>query len=129
MTVRDVQIGFISSDTALVHFYAEVFGLERLPSADSATGTVHRLRLAGAVLKVMVPNRTPKPTDPVNPFFATTGLRYVTLSVDDFSDVIERATARGATFTFGPIEIGPETRLAIFQDPDGNTVEVFEANG
>jgi predicted enzyme related to lactoylglutathione lyase len=127
MPVRNVQIGFISADTALVHFYAEVFGLERLPSADSATGTVHRLELPGAVLKVMVPNREPAVTDPVNPFFAATGLRYVTIAVDDFSEVIERATARGATFTFGPIEIGPETRLAIFQDPDGNTIEVFES--
>jgi len=129
MPVRNVQIGLVSADTALVDFYAEVFGLERLPSADSATGTVHRLELASVVLKVMVPNRPPAVTEPVNPFFAATGLRYVTLSVDDFSEVIERATARGVTFTFGPIEIGPETRLAILQDPDGNTVEVVEATG
>ncbi len=129
MALRNVQIGFISADSALVDFYAEVFALERLPSADSATGTVHRLELPGAVLKVMVPNRPPTVTEPVNPFFAATGLRYVTLTVDDFSEVIERATARGVTFTFGPIEIGPETRLAIFQDPDGNTIEVFETAG
>ena len=127
MPVRNVQIGFISADTALVDFYVEVFRLERLPSADSSTGTVHRLELPGAVLKVMVPNREPTTSDPVNPFFAATGLRYLTLAVDDFTEVVERATARGVEFTFGPRDIGPETRLAIFQDPDGNTVEVFES--
>ena len=127
MAVRDVQIGLVSADAALVDFYAEVFGLERLSNADSATGTVYRLELPGTVLKIMVPNREPTATVPVNPFFAATGLRYVTLFVDDFSEVVERATAREVEFSFGPIEIGPDTRLAILQDPDGNTLEVVES--
>jgi catechol 2,3-dioxygenase-like lactoylglutathione lyase family enzyme len=103
-----------------------VFEFEPLPVIESGPGVVHRLQGPGVVIKVMVPSREPSPAKAAGPFFATTGLRYLTFYVSDLDAILERAAARGGTLQHGPTEIGPGVRIAVLVDPDGNAIEMVE---
>jgi predicted enzyme related to lactoylglutathione lyase len=126
VAVQRVDVGLVSTDEALVDFYADVFELERLPPVTAGPGVVHRLRAPGMVLKVMVPKRPPAAAEPVRTFFAVTGLRYLTLAVTDLDGVIDRAAPRGGNVQHGPVEVGGGVRIAVLADPDGNAVELVE---
>ena len=125
MNVIRFEVGLVSKGTGLVTFLAEVFEMERLEAIESRVGTVHRLRLPAMALKVMVPHETPDVGE-AQPFYGAIGLRYLTMMVDDLDAVVARAVERGAQLRQSAIEIRPEVRLAIFEDPDGNTYEVLE---
>jgi len=126
MTNGRFEVGLVSADRRLVDFYAQVFEREELPAFEAATGTVHRLQFPGAVLKVMVPGVAPAPASAAEPFFAMTGLRYLTLGTYDLDGVIARATGTGGSVAHGPMELADGVRLVVLVDPDGNTIEVVE---
>ena len=127
MTLSRFEAGFVSTDRGLVDFLAEVFELDALDPFDVGFGTLYRLRSPGGVLKVMVPKRPPKPGERAEPFYALGGLRYLTLYVDDLDGIVERAMTRGGRVVHGPTDLGPGTRIAVLEDPDGNPIEVVQA--
>ena len=127
MNLTRFEVGIVSADRTMVDFLAEVFGLDERPPMENPAGTLHRLESPGAVIKVMVPSERPKSVEG-EPFLAVKGIRYLTMWVSDFDGVIERCTARGGSVLHGPFEYQPGTRLAIIADPDGNTIEVLEAD-
>ena len=121
------EVGIVSADRTIVDFLAEVFGLDEREPMENPAGTLYRLESPGAVIKVMVPNEPPKPAEG-EPFLAVKGIRYLTTWVSDFDGVIERCTARGGSVLHGPFDYEPGSRIAIIADPDGNTIEVVEAD-
>ena len=129
MTNGRFEVGLVSADRRLVDFYAQVFDREELPAFEAPTGTVHRLQFPGAVLKVMVPGVAPAAATAAEPFFAMTGLRYLTIGTHDLDGVIARATATGGNIAHGPMELADGVRLVVLVDPDGNTIEVVEEPG
>jgi catechol 2,3-dioxygenase-like lactoylglutathione lyase family enzyme len=108
----------------LVQFFAAVFELDELDPVRGPTRTVYRLQLPNAILKIMVPNDAPSPAPVSDPFYAISGMRYLTIWVDDVDAVVARAVARGATVTMAPVQARPTVRSAVFRDPDGNSIEV-----
>jgi predicted enzyme related to lactoylglutathione lyase len=124
MAISRFEVGFVSSNTDQVAFLKDVFELEPLDEVPAGPGTLYRFKTPGAVIKVMVPNRNPKPLEPSEPFYSVTGLRYLTIYVDDMDGVLERASARGGRVQYGPAEVGPGVRIAIIEDQDGNPFEI-----
>ena len=129
MTLQRLETGIVSTDTARVAFYAEVFGLEAIEPDVYPTGALYRLVIPGGFVKVFVPAETPAPGPTSERFTDLTGIRYFTAHVDDLDGVVERATARGGTVVMPAFELRPGVRLAIITDPDGNTIEVAEESG
>ena len=129
MTIVSVDIGLVSATDAIVGFYREVFALETLEPRVFPDGTVHRLALNGGALKVMVPATTPTDSPRTDRFWDRTGLRYITIWLDDLDAIIERWTAHGGTVALGPITIRAGVRTALLVDPDGNTVEAMHNAG
>lgn len=126
MSLARFEVGIVSADRALVDFLSDVFELEELPAGEHQVGTVHRLQSPGAVIKVMVPNETPKDANG-QPFLAVKGLRYLSMYVTDLDRVIERSIARAGSVLLEPFELHPGVRLAVISDLDGNAMEVTEA--
>jgi predicted enzyme related to lactoylglutathione lyase len=124
--VQRIEIGLISASRALADFYAEVFNLEALPEMEAGPGVIHRLQGPGTMIKVMVPSKPPGVLEPVVPFFTKTGLRYLTIFVDDLDALLERAAARNGKVAHPPMDIGPGVRIAVIADPDGNPIELVE---
>jgi len=128
MTLLRFEVGLVSGDRAIVDFLAEVFELEPLPPVAAGPGMLHKLQSPGAVLKVMIPANPPEAAKAAEPFLARTGLRYLTFFVDDLDAVLARATARRAKIQYGPAERGGGVRIAVIEDPDGNTMEVVQGS-
>lgn len=126
MTLRSVDVGFVSTNRSLVDFLAGVFELPELEPLEFPQGTVHRLQGPGGLLKVMVPAAPPAAPVPADSFYAIAGLRYLTVRVDDLDGVVERAVAGGGSVVLGPIELRPGARLVVLHDLDGNAIEVIE---
>lgn len=127
MSLTRFEVGIVSADRTIVDFLTEVFGLDERPPMENPAGTLHRLESPGAVIKVMVPNERPTSAEG-GPFLAVKGIRYLTMWVSDFDGVIARCTARGGSVLYGPFEYEPGARIAVIADPDGNTIEVLEAD-
>jgi predicted enzyme related to lactoylglutathione lyase len=125
-TLQQIDIGFVSASDALVSFYEEVFGTERLEPRVFPFATVHRLAFGPVTLKVMVPSDPPASPPAATQFWDVGGLRYVTTWVDDLDAVAGSWRAAGGTIAMEPTEIRPGVRTALLRDPDGNTVEAME---
>ena len=137
VAILGAEVGFVSRDRRLVDFLTEVFELEELPPIEVTAEIIERLpaarpaiqyRLqaqAGLVLKVTVPEETPRHEVDTEHVLAGTGLRYVTLYVTDLDGVVARAQARGGRIEQSPTALSG-SRLALLEDPDGNLYEVAE---
>ena len=126
MTLRSLEVGYVSADDGLVEFYATVLELTALEPMVFPVGTLHRLEIPGGLLKVLVPSESPAAPPDTGAFTDTQGLRYITVRVDDLDGVLARATAHGGTIVLEPMDVGGGSRLAILRDPDGNTFEVSQ---
>jgi hypothetical protein len=129
MAIRNVDVGLVSRTDALVDFYIETLGAERLEPRQFPFATVHRLACGPVTLKVMVPAEAPAPAPHGGNFWADAGIRYLTLWIDDLDDLVARWTAAGGTVTTAPMELRPGVRVAMLADPDGNAVELMQAAG
>ena len=126
MTINAIDIGFVSATNDLVAFYTEVFALEVLEPRVFPFATVHRLAFGPVTLKVMVPTDAPDTAVTGAQFWDHTGIRYVTIWVDDLVTIAQRWQAHGGTIAMAPTEIRPGVRTALMIDLDGNTAEVME---
>ena len=61
---------------------------------------------------------------PAGPFQRATGVRWITLDVDDIDAVMARCAGRPVQL---PVtELRPGLRVSIIEDPDGNAIELVE---
>lgn len=125
-TLPLVEIGFVSRDTGLRDFLVAAFRLDPQPRIELPIGELYRLTGYGTVLKVFVPSEAPAPQNRSDGFLGVDGLRFLTIRVDDLDSVVSRAVDHGGSIAHGPHEPVPGVRIAMIQDPDGNTYEVSE---
>jgi catechol 2,3-dioxygenase-like lactoylglutathione lyase family enzyme len=124
-----VQIGIVPTDLeASLHFYRDVLGFEYLGPVPVIEGRIlHRFAVDGGILKLLEqPASSPPPAVSPRPgaFQTATGIRWITLHVDDLDGYTERC--REQVWQVGTTEIRPGVRFAIVEDPDGNAVELVE---
>ncbi len=127
MTIAAVDVGFVSATDGLVSFYEQALGAKRLEPRQFPFATVHRLACGPVTMKILVPADVPEPPAPASPFWARSGLRYLTLWVDDLAATAAAWAAAGGTVTMAPTELRPGVQSALFADPDGNVVEAMQA--
>jgi hypothetical protein len=137
MAIMGAEVGFVSADRKLVDFIAQVFELVELPAIEVDDYLLDQLPAAqpaiqyrlqareGLVLKVTVPETTPRTANIAEHVLAGTGLRYVTLYVTDIGGVVTRAKEMGGVIEQAPTPVMGSS-LALIRDPDGNTYELAE---
>lgn len=54
------------------------------------------------------------------------GYKHLALLVEDIDAEYERLQAAGVEFTMAPTDAGAGLRVAFFQDPDGNSLELMQ---
>jgi predicted enzyme related to lactoylglutathione lyase len=118
-------VGIVSTTPErLLTFYGDCLGFEALrPITFPGSGTVHRFRAGGSILRIYQPAGTLAP-GPTEPFDAVAGVRYFTLVVDNVAAVLDACRAFGLAVADAPTRTGPDTFLAMIQDPEGNWIEV-----
>lgn len=126
----------------LVTFYCELLGFEEVSrstwgpgfeDADAVLGLVDSaaemvlLRLGDTYLEVFEFRHPAPGPAPVDRPVSNSGINHICLSVDDLTFEYERLTIAGMQFHSTPRDIG-DGPFAYGRDPDGNVVELWEAN-
>jgi catechol 2,3-dioxygenase-like lactoylglutathione lyase family enzyme len=119
-------VGIVSATPErLLAFYRDCLGFEALrPITFPGSGTVHRLRAGGSILRIYQPAGASPPPGPTARLDAASGVRYFTLVVDDVQALLDACRAFGLDVPSTPTEGLPGTFMAMVQDPEGNWFEV-----
>ena len=115
---------FVSDINASLEFYQETLGMEKVGDLEVPFGVLHRLRYGNSFFKLIDPKDVP-PKGPSG-FVDQLGFRYVTFPVTNISEICEALKEKGVKFTIPETELMPGVRIAMVQDPDGNTVEFVQ---
>ena len=139
-----MEIGFVVSDLdKAAKFYTEVVGMTEVPgfTAPAAAATKFGLtdNQAIKVRKFAVADVKDSPAFKMMEFpeidvavpdqkfiHSTLGWSYLTMFVNDMGDVVARAEKGGVKFLGEtPAKIGGNNYLSVYQDPDGNFIELI----
>ena len=125
-----MQVGIVPRDLARsLAFYRDEIGLPFTAALPVIEGrTLHLFDAGGGnIVKLLEqPASAPVPTEhaPAGPFQRATGVRWITLDVDDIDAVMARCAGRPVQL---PVtELRPGLRVSIVEDPDGNAIELVE---
>ena len=115
---------FVSDINASLKFYQEILGLEKVDETQLPVGMMHRLSYGNSFFKLIDPKEVP-PKGPSG-LVDQLGFRYVTFPVTNISEICETLKEKGVKFTIPETELRPGVRIAMVEDPDGNTVEFVQ---
>lgn len=122
---RCIYIGIVVSNIARsLRFYQGVLGLEKLEEVEVPFGRMYRLRFGESFVKLVDPKE--KPPAGTQGVARVLGLRYLTFPVTNLDEVCAACEAAGVIFDLPKRELMPGVFIAMFQDPDGNVVELVE---
>ena len=129
ITKAGIDLGIVTSNgDEMLEFYRDVVGLEfEATLALEALGIARmdRLHCGDSVLKLVTPT-TDVPAGQGGGIDRCTGLRYLTISVDDVTAAVDDCETAGATVVWTPRESRPGVTIAMVEDPDGNWVEFIQ---
>lgn len=118
----DVGIVTVRSEQMLA-FYRDVLGFRPLEPLSFPGTTIHRLVVGESILRLVELDQPPPPATGGD-LFSTTGLRYLTLLMDDLNEVVDACRAFGVAIARPPTETRPGVFATRVQDPDGNWIEM-----
>ena len=129
LTVPALDLGVVTADAPrLLAFYRDTLGLA--PDGEipfPGLGVLHRLRCGRSTLKILALERAPAARAARGGFSAATGFRYCTLHVADLDAVVAACRAGGHAIPVDVRPLRPGVRVAMVEDPDGNTIELMGA--
>lgn len=125
MAKAALDVGLITADAdPLIDFYSGVAGFELLDPIELPNiGKIHKLSCGESILRIMVPTELPKPDGSAS-FSAVSGIRYLTLEVEDIDAAVAAVRALGGSITLEPFQLRPGRRVSQVADPDGNMIEL-----
>jgi catechol 2,3-dioxygenase-like lactoylglutathione lyase family enzyme len=127
--VKDtVDIGVLVRDIdACLDFYTKTLGFPKIGEVKMGERTQHRIQIGNAMLKLMqFPEGAAPPAGPRGRT-AQAGIRYLTVHVKDVPSLVKELEAKGITFVMPVTKAATGATVAMFEDPEGNTIEIASA--
>lgn len=125
MSDRRVEVGIVVRDLeAQMRFYRDTLGLELTEPITFPGGGQERLAWGDAIVKLVHFESAPDASNPPNGMMGATGIRYISLYVDDVESATQRCRDAGYTVPIAPMDFSPTVRIAIVEDAEGNWVEL-----
>lgn len=122
-----VDVGIVSNDRhAALSFWNEFLGFPVEGEVQFPGLTIIRLKVGETTLRICVPDQKVEALAETGAFHSQTGLRYITLAVQNLDELAAEAAERGYPVPHLPREIRPGYRVAQIQDGCGVTVELTE---
>ncbi len=122
-----LDVGIVTKDPQrMMAFYRDVlgFGAEE-PVVFPGFGTINRLVVGESTLRLVDTDKAPPAADGVNDsIYSSTGIRYMTLVMDNLDEVIDACRDFGVNVPRPVSQIRPGVFAATIQDPDGNWIEM-----
>lgn len=129
LTATHIDVGIAVTDMdAALNFYRDTLGLAEVSDRQMrGVGRMVKLSVGASTLKLITPE-TPATGSavPGGVQAGVPGVRYLTFEISDLEETVEACKQAGHTVAMGPLNLGPEVRLAMVEDPDGNWVELVQ---
>ena len=127
-TKDSVDIGIVTNDPGpMLGFYRGVVGLVPDGETPLPGGVSYRLRCGTTVVKLLALRKPLPARSAPGGIYASTGLRYWTISVPDVTVLLADCETAGVPVAVPLTEYAPGRRMVIVEDPDGNWVEFVDA--
>lgn len=123
-----VDVGILARDPAvLCAFYGDFLGFELVRELDwpDVGSHVWFYRCGDSHVKVCGRTAVPAAANPTGGHTAATGLRYLAFVVESVDDVLVGLEESGGHLLRAPF-VADDARVAFFEDPEGNVIEVIE---
>lgn len=123
-----LDLGIVTTNfDAMYAFYCDVLGCEFVAKIPvPGVGHVTRLKWGESYIKMLVPDRVPAAVVPPGGLSGATGYRYCTLTIVGIEDFVRRCRQAGAKVPVDARELRPGVKVALVEDPDGNTIELMQ---
>lgn len=124
---KPIEVGLVTADGApMLSFYCDLLGFEPVAKIPfPGVGVVNRLSRGVSTLRILELEKPPAAAPVRGEFTATTGIRYLTVWLDDLDTTVSRCREQGHPIVVEPRELRPGVRVAMVTDPDGNTIEMM----
>ena len=128
-TSSHIDIGIVVRDIdATLPFYRDALGLKLEVDFDLPGGSHMWMFAAGPCkVKLVTHSPTPEAGNPPGGSNGGTGLRYLTINVDDIEAAVAACEAVGAPVPLPILQMMPGVRIAMVEDPEGNWIEFLQA--
>jgi catechol 2,3-dioxygenase-like lactoylglutathione lyase family enzyme len=122
-----LDLGAVTSDIArALAFYTGALGFQKLEEIPfPGVGVLHRLKVGDSFFKLLAPEKPPSARAPGGGITGAIGFRYVTFQLTNLDETVEACRKAGAKIAVEPRSLRPGVRMAMVEDPDGNTVELL----
>lgn len=122
-----LDLGVVTADIErALAFYRDTLGLAKDSEVPfPGVGVLHRLRVGESFFKLLAPEKPPAARAPGGGITGATGFRYCTFQVTNLDEVVEACRGFGARISVAPRPLRPGVRVAMVEDPDGNTLELL----
>lgn len=122
-----LDLGCVTADAArALAFYTGPLGFQKLEEIPfPGVGVLHRLKVGESFFKLMAPDKPPSAKPPAGGITGGLGFRYVTFALTNLDETVEACRGAGAKILVEPRALRPGVRMAMVEDPDGNTVELL----
>ena len=123
IVVRDLEV--------TTRFYRDGLGLAHIRDEVTPFGLLRRFKCGNAGIKLMKLDEPPNESNPGGGLgAAVTGLRWISIPVDDIEEVLKRCEETGARIVQPIYEWSPTVKLMTVEDPEGNCwIEVAQIDG
>jgi catechol 2,3-dioxygenase-like lactoylglutathione lyase family enzyme len=122
-----LDLGAVTGDVArALAFYTGPLGFQKIEEIPfPGVGVLHRLRVGESFFKLLAPDPPPAVRSPGGGITGAVGFRYVTFQLANLDETVEACRAAGAKILLEPRALRPGVRVAMVEDPDGNTIELL----
>jgi catechol 2,3-dioxygenase-like lactoylglutathione lyase family enzyme len=123
-----LDVGVVTTNmVAMTAFYRDVLGAPLVGQVTlPGMGQLTKLQCGQSQIKMLEPVAAAAPGAGGEGFAAVTGLRYLTLTVEDIAASLERCRRAGARVAVDLTTVRPGVTAAMVEDPDGNAVELMQ---
>ena len=123
-----IDLGIVVRNVdAMLAFYRDTLGLYDEGALQLPGDMVmHRLWAAETMIKLVSTTPMPDAANPPGGLSGASGMRYFTFTVTNLDEVHDVCVAAGVTVVVAPLKVAPNARIAMYEDPDGNHVELLE---
>lgn len=121
-----IDLGIITTNgEAMLSFYRDVLGLRYLREMPvPGGGIMHQMLCGESVIKLVVLSKVPATAAPGG-IQGGSGYRYWTISVTNAAEVAAKVEAAGRKMILSNVTVRPGVNIWMFEDPDGNWVELL----
>ena len=120
-----IEVGIVVSDgDRMISFYRDALGLAPQEDWEVPGGVMKRFAHGNEIVKLVVFDTPPAVKNPPMGIMGGSGIRYVTLYVDNVDAAVARCEAAQTPVPVPAFDYKPGMRVAIIEDPDGNWIEL-----